>query len=381
MKTPTVSSAGIVSRNSLVILAVVVGGAALYWLRGILTPLALAIFLLVMIDSFARVLRARVKALPPVAATPLALILSVLMFALIVVIVAENATTFVAQTSGYTEKLNGLIARVASAVGVAIPPTIDQLFARLNPTRYLGAFAQALQDFVSNAVFVLIYLGFLIASRHGFERKAVRLFPDRPERQEAVEVFVRIRNGVERYLWIQTVTGAMIALASWLVMAIVGLDNALFWAFLIFVAGYIPVIGGAVGVLVPPVFALVQFDTFWQAGVLFGALNLINFLVGNVIQPRMQGSSLNMDPVVVLLSLAFWGAIWGLPGMFLSTPLTVMLMIILAQFPGSRWIAILLSGNGDPVGAERFAAAEPPPEEPKRRFWFLRRTAKPAEES
>jgi len=64
----------------------------------------------------------------------------------------------------------------------------------------------------------------------------------------------------------------------------------------------------------------------------------------------MQGKSLNIDPIAVLLSLAFWGAIWGLPGMFLSTPLTVMAMIILAQFDGSRWIAILLSSDGEPLG-------------------------------
>ena len=350
-----------VSRSSLVVIAVVVGGAALYWLRGILTPLALAIFLMVMIDGFARVLRSRARFLPPWSPMPLALTLSVLMFGLTVFIVAENATNFIGELSSYGEKLNGLIARVASAFGIAVPPTVDQLFVRLNPTRYLGAFAQGVQGFVSNAVFVLIYLGFLIASRSGFERKAVRLFPERPERQEAIEVFSRIRNGVERYLWIQTVTGAIIAVASWAIMAAVGLENAVFWAFLIFVAGYIPVIGGAVGVLLPPIFALVQFDSFWQAAVLFAVLNVINFVVANVILPRMQGDSLNMDPVVVLLALAFWGALWGLAGMFLSTPLTVMTMIILAQFEGSKWIAILLSGNGDPLGQQRFPAAEPEP--------------------
>jgi predicted PurR-regulated permease PerM len=71
-------------------------------------------------------------------------------------------------------------------------------------------------------------------------------------------------------------------------------------------------------------------------------------VVGNFIYPRMQGRSLNIDPVVVLLALAFWGAIWGVAGAFLSTPLTVMTMVILAQFEGTRWIAILLSADGNP---------------------------------
>lgn len=93
---------------------------------------------------------------------------------------------------------------------------------------------------------VLIYVGFLLASRHGFERKLVKLFPGRDNRHEAMKVFVRVRDGVESYLWIQTVTGVMIAAASWAVMAVLGLDNAFFWAFLIFILSYIPIIGAGV---------------------------------------------------------------------------------------------------------------------------------------
>jgi predicted PurR-regulated permease PerM len=72
----------------------------------------------------------------------------------------------------------------------------------------------------------------------------------------------------------------------------------------------------------------------------------------------MQGKSMNIDAVVVLLSLAFWGALWGLPGAFLSTPLTVVVMAILAEFEGSRWVAVLLSGDGEPY------PIEPPPDDP-----------------
>ena len=118
--------------------------------------------------------------------------------------------------------------------------------------------------------------------------------------------------------------------------------------------------------MLPPLFALVQFDTWWQAATLFVVLNTIQFLVGNVVLPRMQGDSLNIDPVMVLLSLAFWGAIWGVPGMFLSTPLTVAVMVILAQFPATRKAAVLISANGapqgvtgDPVDAQ--PAPTPPP--------------------
>jgi AI-2 transport protein TqsA len=352
-----------VSRTALVIIAVIAAGAALAWLSPILTPLAMAVFLAIMIDGFARVIERRLPKAQRAAALPTAIVLSLLLFLVTALVIADNATSFVTQLVSYGPKLNGLIARVASLVGVEIPPTVDQLFLRLNPTKYLADVAKGLQSFASNAIFVLIYLGFIIASRSGFERKFVGLFPERPERQEAVAIFHSIRDGVERYLWVQTVTGLIIATGSWIAMAAVGLDNAIFWAFLIFIASYIPMIGGAIGILAPPIFALVQFESFWPAVILLGVLQALQFVVGNVILPRMQGESLNVDPVVVLLSLAFWGAIWGLAGAFLSTPLTVMAMVILAQFKGGNWIAVLLSADGEP---EKLRARKPttPDEKP-----------------
>jgi AI-2 transport protein TqsA len=345
-------------RNAAVVIAVILAGAAVKWLSPILSPLALAIFLLMMIDGFADWLRRRLPSLPNWAAIALSLAAFVGVFAITVVVIAEYAVGIREQVTSYAPRLNNLLERVAGMVGLEAPPSINQLFTRLNPAQYISGVLGGLQTFTSNAVFVLIYLGFLLASQVGFKKKVVRLFPGGAERTEAAAVFGRIREGVQRYLWIQTVTGALIAILSWGVMMAVGLDNAGFWAFIIFIAGYIPIIGGAIGCFVPPIFALVQFDVLWPAIVLLVVLNVINFIVANVLLPRMQGESLNLDPVVVLLALAFWGAIWGLAGMFLSTPLTVMAMVILAQFRGTLWIAILLSGDGDPLGEGRKSAAK-----------------------
>lgn len=337
-----------VSRACLVILAVIASGAALYWLADILTPPAMAMFLAVVIDSFARVLKRRLPWLPDRAALPVALVTSILLFGAAIFVVADNATTFVGQLITYAPRLNDLISEVGHLVGIQVVPTVDELIQRLNPSRYLGDVARGFQNFASNALFILIYLGFIIAARRMFERKMVAIASSREGRKEAFAAFLRIRDGVEQYLWVQTVTGLIIAAASWIVMAVVGLENALFWAFLIFIASYIPIIGGAIGILAPPIFALVQFEAYWPAIVLLAILQAIQFVVGNVILPRMQGDSLNIDPVAVLLALAFWGKIWGAAGMFLSTPLTVMAMIILAQFDSSRWLAVLLSANGAP---------------------------------
>jgi len=360
------SAADPVSRNALVILATIAAGTVLYLLADILTPLALALFLAVMIDGFARVLEARVSWISKRFATPLAIVLSVAIFGGAAFFIADNAASFAGQLVAYTPKLNGLIARLAGLVGVEAPPSVTQLFQQLNPASYLGQIARGLQSFLSTAAFVLVYLGFILASRRGWERKVIHLFARREQRQDATAGFLRIRDGVEQYLWVQTVTGLMIAVASWIAMAVVGLDNALFWAILIFFASYIPVVGGVVAVAAPPLFALVQFDTLWQAIALFVVLQAITTFVGNVILPRMQGQSLNIDPIVLLLALAFWSVIWGLTGAFLSTPLTTVMMVILAQFTGTRWIAVLLSENGDPGGLKPQHVEPPSAEGPAR---------------
>jgi predicted PurR-regulated permease PerM len=351
-----------VARNALVILAVIAGGATLYFLASILTPLALAMFLAVMIDGFARVLEHRLPHVSKRAALPLALLLSILLFGGTAAFVATNSAGFVTQLVAYEPRLDGIIAQVALMAHIANPPTVDSIVRGLDVSKYLGFVARAVQDFASTALFVLVYLAFIIASRRGWERKAVGLFPGREERQEAMVAFLRIRDGVEQYLFVQTLTGLMVAILSWGAMAAVGLNDSLFWAFLIFLAVYIPVAGGVFAGVAPPIFALVQFDGYGRAAVLFICLQTIGVIIGNVVYPRMQGRSLNLDPVMILLALAFWSAIWGLTGAFLSTPLTVMAMVVLAQFDGSRWIAVILSADGDPQQLKNKRPNEPPDE-------------------
>jgi AI-2 transport protein TqsA len=356
MKPPISLPTSSVARNALVTVAVVATGAAAYWLRDILTPLAMAIFLLIAIDGVKRFIEERTP-VPSHLAGAAALMLVILAFFASIGIVVYGATGFFDESTGVVARigprLDQILIDVYRLAGVSDQsPTVSDLIGRIDVGSYLAIIARQAQGVVTGAVFVLIYLAFLLASQAGFRRKLVGMFPDRIARGEAVEVFQRVRGGVEGYLWVQTVTGALICACAWLLMRAVGLPNAEFWTFVIFVVGFIPVLGGAVAGLAPPLFALVQFETYWQAAVLLAGLQTILFISGNVIQPRMQGDNQNIDPVVVLLALAFWGKIWGVVGMFLSTPLAVMAMAILAEFKGARWMAILLSGDGEPYAEE-----------------------------
>ena len=315
-----------------------------------------------MIDGFARVLQHRLPHVSKQAAMPLAILISLLLFGGTAFFVAENATGFASELVGYVPRLDAIIAQVATRLGDRHPPTVDQIVRGLDAAKWLGLAARAVQDFASTALFVVIYLAFILASRRGWERKAIGLFPNREERQEAVVAFLRIRDGVERYLFVQTITGLMVACLSWIAMAAVGLNDSFLWALMIFLAVYIPVAGGIFAGVAPPIFALVQFDGYARAIILLIALQAIGVIIGNVVYPRMQGRSLNLDPVMVLLALAFWSAIWGVTGAFLSTPLTVMAMVVLAQFDGSRWISVILSADGDPQQLKNKMPNEPPDE-------------------
>ena len=239
------------ARNALILIAAVAAGFALYALHGILTPLALALFLMVIIDGFSRVLRQRLPQLSERLAFILAIVLTVVGFVGAAALVAADAGQFLGQIVTDLPRLNRVIAEVGPHVGMHAAPTMDELLHQLDPARYVGAVAQALQGFASGAVLVMIYLGFLFASRQGVRHKTDRLFIDPEEREGARQAFTHIRNGIERYLWVQTVTGLMIAAFSGVVIALVGMDNALFWAFLILVASYVPIIGGLVALILP----------------------------------------------------------------------------------------------------------------------------------
>ncbi|MDP4880420.1 MAG: AI-2E family transporter, partial [Opitutales bacterium] len=102
------------------------------------------------------------------------------------------------------------------------------------------------------------------------------------------------------------------------------------------------------------VLTLVQFDTLGPFIITASVLTALQFCIGSLLEPKLMGNRLNLSPIVILLSLGLWGSIWGIPGMFLCVPITVIIMIICSYFPSSRPVAILLSGNGElTVGARR----------------------------
>jgi predicted PurR-regulated permease PerM len=349
------------TRTSALFLAAAVGIAGLYYARDVLAPFALAVFLWLMIDGFAHGLQriariGKVSLLPGPLALAVAGLAVVADSAAIVAVVADTAADFAQRGPDYARRIDEVMAELGALVGIAEPPTLGELLRGLDIGAFLGAISTAIRGIAADALFVGIYVAFLFAAQATFPKKLDALFPDAEDRARARLVVGAIRGSLERYLAVQTLGAALSASLAFGVMTLLGLDNALFWAFLIFLFNYIPTIGSIVGTALPVLFSLVQFDSLVEPAVLLATLTAIEFTLGNFLMPRLQGANLNLTTIVVLLGLALWGAIWGIPGMFLSSPLTVMLMIVLAQFPSTRWIAVLLSADGRPEASLRPAA-------------------------
>jgi predicted PurR-regulated permease PerM len=199
-----------------------------------------------------------------------------------------------------------------------------------------------------NTFLIIIYVVFLLFEQAVFPRKIRALFPEEDQFNQFHDVVGHINNAIRAYFKVKLTVSLLTAFASYVLMALVGLDFAIFWAFLIFLLNFIPNIGSLIATIFPALLSLVQFeDSLAPFLIILIGVGSIQLIVGNFLEPRMMGSSLNISSLVVILALTLWGAIWGIAGMILCVPITVILMLILAEFPSTRPIAILLSEKGE----------------------------------
>lgn len=337
-------------RAALWVMATGVIAVGLYFFREPLTQFAIAMILWLAIDGLAETLDERIPFTPRWLALPIALVVVLSIVALIGFVVVDNIAAIIGDLSRYEFRLNQVLGQLHQTVGSpGRAPTVRDLVAQLNPGQLTAEIGESIQNAASAATFTLIYLAFIFPAAGVMSTKLDFIFRNKAQREATAQVFLRIRESMERYLWVQTVMSLIITALTYATLAIIGLENALFWSFLIFFLNYIPTIGSIAAVVVTTAVALVQFPTLGPVVAVFAGVGAWQFIIGNFIQPRMTGESLNLSAIVVLLALAIWGTVWGIVGAFLAAPLTVMIMIVLAQFSSTRWIAILLSADGKPM--------------------------------
>jgi len=149
------------------------------------------------------------------------------------------------------------------------------------------------------------------------------------------------------YMAVRTFMSVLTGLAVWAFAYAMGLELAAEWGVIALVLNYIPFLGPLVATLFPTVFAVLQFGTWQVALTVFAVLQVIQFLGGSYIEPRLTGARLAVSPFMVLVAVFFGSFLWGIPGAFIGVPVLIATLTICEQFPGSRWVARLLSGRDD----------------------------------
>ena len=332
---------------SIIAIGVVIAGLVLG--RSFLIPLAIAVLLWnlleALIDGFGRIGVGRVQ-LPRWFAMMLSIVTVGLAFYVVAIILLAQGDAIAAAWPRYEERLKSIVADLAQWLGPEYSAKIREVIGKIDLTRHAtGVFVTA-QSLILNALLVVAYVGFLLAERAHISEKIAAMFPDGAQARETDRMLSAISVGIRRYIWIKSLISILTGALSYVVLRGVGVDFAETWALLIFVLNYIPNIGSVVGVIFPTLLALVQFDTLVPFFTIAVGLTAIQLIIGSIVDPMLTGRSLNMSSFAIILLLAFWGTIWGIVGMFLSVPITMLIMIVCANVPSWRWVAILLSKDG-----------------------------------
>jgi AI-2 transport protein TqsA len=318
--------------------------------RGLLLPFVMALALWYMVDALADVIE-RPKVAGMHLPRPIALLVALLIVAGLVGVmgrtIGRNISAVAAAAPSYEGRLQRLLDQLAVGFGIDHAPTLGELFDRISLADTLSGIATAAASVVSVAGIVLIYAGFLFVEQVHFKRKLTLMFGRKGGQEEWLRsVLVQIDRDIRIYLRIKTTLAVATAVLAYAVMAMIRVDFAGFWAVMVFFFYYIPTVGSILAIVAPALITLVQFDHLTPFLVVLFVVGIIQIVMSNVIEPAIMGRSLNLSPLVVIMSLVVWGTMWGVVGMFLCVPIMVVLLIVLAHFETTRPFAILLSADG-----------------------------------
>ena len=248
----------------------------------------------------------------------------------------------------YQENLN---ARLESLAFVDIGEFEGQSFGQLLSSwidipAYARSIASSLTSILASGGLILIYLGFLFLEQGHFNKKIAALVSDREREKDINKLLHRIRDDIQKYVIIKVFTSSLTGILSYVFLRFMEVDFAGVWGLIIFLLNFIPTVGSIVATIFPALIAFAQSDGYSLFFIVLSGVGLIQICIGNILEPRLTGSSFNLSPIVILLNLALWGYIWDIPGMFLCVPFLIIITIILSHFPQTRPIAVMLSSDG-----------------------------------
>jgi predicted PurR-regulated permease PerM len=325
-----------------VLFAAVLISVALYFARVVFEPIAFALFGMALVWPFQKALEAR---FPKFIALGLATLLVISVIFVLAAAIVWSIDDVVHWTVANLPRFQALYERWIRRFeehGIYIAEGLTQYNA--------GTFIGLLQRAAAGAnyffgfcviAFLLITFGLTELDRFKARSEEIASKIEWDVSRTAEEIARKIR----KYMLIRTLASALTGLAVFAFTISIGLELAIAWAIISFVLNYIPYLGPLIAVGLPVIFASVQFESWQMVIIIFGGLYLIQFLIGNYLEPIIAGKALAISPLVMLVAFFFWAFLWGLPGAFIGIPITVALLTICEQNPSYRWVARLLSAS------------------------------------
>lgn len=339
-------------RSFAVLVLTLVGIAVTGWLlvlgKGLLLPIFIAVISVYILVSTSDWMGRQpgLGRLPAWLRRALVLLLFVLALATLTGVIITTTGQVVARLPDYQENLTSLANRLAAMAGFDDEPNWqllwDETVGQINLQRLATRGVSSVSSLAGLIFVVIVYSAFLMGERGGFARKIATALPGESAAQTQ-SVVADINRSIGDYLAVKTLINVILAGISFGVLLLLRVDFALFWAILIGLLNYIPYVGSLLGVTFPVLLTLAQFGSF--AGTVIAAicLSLTQIFVGSALEPRMIGRRINMSPFVVLASLALWSSLWGIAGAMLAIPMTSIIAIIMANYPPTRPLAVMLA--------------------------------------
>ncbi len=262
---------------------------------------------------------------------------------LLAALVSASLTDFQSQLPLYEMKLQEVYAQLLQlSDNFGFDLNFSEIAAFLEPKSIAGAVGKAANELggiVANALLIFLLVVFILLEVSTLQGKAEAIFSRTPRTMAKLE---DLKRNVQRYLAIKTATSMVTGLLVWAMLEAIGIDFAILFALLAFMLNYVPNIGSFIAAIPAVLLALLQLGPGAAASVAIGYA-IINLILGSIIEPRVAGRHLGLSPLVVFLSLLFWGWVLGPVGMFLSVPLTMMARLFAEAGENTRWVGVVMS--------------------------------------
>jgi AI-2 transport protein TqsA len=286
--------------------------------------------------------------IPNAVASIAAMVLIATALLMLTSVLLAQINTVLVTTLSYTERAPSAIASMFSWLGEDSEAAIFNAVRSIDASSYLRGAASQASGITQATVLVILFVGFLFAERIWFETKLENFIGDKTQAARVRKIIQSIIHRVNYYLLVKAVISVITGGMVYLLARAFQLELATAMGIITFVLNFIPNIGSILATGLIALVTHVQLGDSNTTLAVFLIAAAIQFLNGNVIDPMLMGRALRLSSFGIILSLAFWGAVWGVPGMFLSVPIMVMLLVVCSHVPGLRPFAILLSREGLP---------------------------------